>query len=98
MLHAIKEINGFNPLIDNKIIFEDFVEKKTKNKKLMKNLSKCQEIMVLEWETYQIFCIVKNIRNSLVFNYQDKQMQAFPPKYFFEEVEEDYSLKMFLYC
>ena len=54
--------------------------------------------MVLEWETYQIFCIVKNIRNSLVFNYQDKQMQAFPPKYFFEEVEEDYSLKMFLYC
>ena len=30
VLHAIKEINGFNPLIDNKTIFEDFVEKKKK--------------------------------------------------------------------
>ena len=82
MLHAIKEINGFNPLIDNKTIFEGFVEKK-KKKKLMKNLLKCQEIMVLEWETYQIFCIVKNIINSLVFNDQDKQTQAFPQKLFF---------------
>ena len=75
-----KEIDGFNPLIDNKTILEHFVEK---NKKRMKSLLKIQEIMVLQEETYQIFCIVKNIRNSLVFNCQNKQIQAFPQKNIF---------------
>ena len=49
----------------------------------MKSLLKIQEIMVLQEETYQIFCIVKNIRNSLVFNCQNKQIQAFPQKNIF---------------
>ena len=44
------ETKDFIALIENKPFFDQAVKKK--NKKHMKNLSKCQEIMILQQETY----------------------------------------------
>ena len=38
----------------------------------MKNLSKCQELMTVQQEIYQIICIIKNITNPLAQIYQDQ--------------------------
>ena len=43
------ETKDFIALIENKPFFDQAVKK---NKKHMKNLSKCQEIMILQQETY----------------------------------------------
>ena len=42
----------------------------------MKCLSKCQEIMTMQEETYQIICIIKIIINLLALIYQDKNAQS----------------------
>ena len=47
------------------------------NKKHMKNLSKCQEIMTIGEEIYWIICIINIITNSLVWIYQDRQIRIF---------------------
>ena len=57
------EIKEFNALIDNKPFFDQ--PAKT-NKKRMKNLSKCQEMMAQKQELYSIIFIIKNIVKLLV--------------------------------
>ena len=54
------EIKDFNELI---VIFDQQIKK---NKKRMKNLSKCQEMMTIQQEIYQVICIIKIIVNALV--------------------------------
>ena len=44
------EIKDFNTLIYNKPFFDQTVKKK--NKTSMKNVSKCQEIMIIQQEVY----------------------------------------------
>ena len=44
------EIKDFNVIIDNKPFFDQPVKKK--NKKRMKNPSKCQEMMIMQQEIY----------------------------------------------
>ena len=58
------EIKDFNALIDNKTLFDQPV--KTRNNKRMKNLSKFQELMIIEQEIYKIFRVIKIIINLLV--------------------------------
>ena len=43
----------------------------------MKNLLKCQEVMITQQEIYQIICMIKNNINVLVQIYQGKQIQIF---------------------
>ena len=57
------EIKDFKVLIDNKLFFNHPVKT---NKKGTKNLSKCQEMMAIQQEIYQIIFVIKNIINSLV--------------------------------
>ena len=52
------EINDFNALIDNKLFFDQPVKT---NKKRVKNLLKCQEIMTMQQEVYQTFYVIKII-------------------------------------
>ena len=73
----LAEIKDFNALIDNQSFFDQPVKT---NKKRMKNLSKCQEIIIIQQEIYQIFGIIKIHINLLVYIYQDKQIQAFLKK------------------
>ena len=58
------EIKDFNALIDNKTLFDQLV--KTRNNKRMKNLSKCQELMIMQQEIYKMFRVIKIIINLLV--------------------------------
>ena len=46
---SLVEIKDFNTLIDNKPFFHQPVKK---NKKCMKNLSKCQETMTIQQQVY----------------------------------------------
>ena len=39
----------------------------------MESLLKCQEIMILQHEIYEIICIIKIIINLLELIYQDKK-------------------------
>ena len=71
------EITDFNALIDNKLFFKQPIKT---NKKRMKSFSKCHETMTLQQETYDIICTVKNIINSLIKIYHDKQIQVFRNK------------------
>ena len=57
------EIKDFKVSIDNKLFFNHPVKT---NKKGTKNLSKCQEMMAIQQEIYQIIFVIKNIINSLV--------------------------------
>ena len=57
------EIKDFKVSIDNKLFFNHPVKT---NKKGTKNLSKCQEMMTIQQEIYQIIFVNKNIINSLV--------------------------------
>ena len=45
----LAEVKDFNALIDNKPFFNQPIKT---NKKRMKNLSKCQEIMITQQEIY----------------------------------------------
>ena len=56
------EINDFHALIDNKLFFDQPVKT---NKKRVKNLLKCQEIMTMRQEIYQILYIIKIIIDHL---------------------------------
>ena len=59
----------------------------------MKNLLKCQKIIIIQQEMYQIICIIENIKNSLVQIYQDKKIPLFlKKKFFFRKLEEDNSV------
>ena len=75
------EIKYFNPLIDNKPFFYQPVKK---DKKPMKSLLKCQEMMTIQQETYLIFYIIKIIIN-LVWIYLGKQIRVFPKKLILQE-------------
>ena len=77
------EIKDFNALIDNKTLFDQPV--KTRNNKRMKNLSKCQELMIIQQKIYKIFRVIKIIINLLVEIYQDKQIRIFFNKLIFRE-------------
>ena len=77
------EIKDFNALIDNKTLFDQLV--KTRNNKRMKNLSKCQELMIIQQKIYKIFRVIKIIINLLVEIYQDKQIRIFFNKLIFRE-------------
>ena len=68
------EIVDFNALIDNKPFL---ISQYKTNKKRMKNLSKFDEMMVIQQEIYWIICIIKSIINSLVQTYLDKQIRVF---------------------
>ena len=60
----------------------------------MKNLLECQEIMTIQQEIYQIIFIIKNIINSLVQIYQDKQIPntSIPQQInFIGKLEEEYN-------
>ena len=58
------EIKDFNALFDNKLFFDQPVKT---NKKRVKNLLKCQEIMIIQQKIHIIkhTYIIKNIINSL---------------------------------
>ena len=58
---------NFSALIDKKKSFRSA----GKSKQVQKKLLKCQETNIIQQETYQINCIIKNIINSLVWIYQD---------------------------
>ena len=58
---------NFSALIDKKKSFRSA----EKSKQVQKKLLKCQETNIIQQETYQINCIIKNIINSLVWIYQD---------------------------
>ena len=60
----------------------------------MKNLSKCQEMMTVEQEIYQIFYTVKTIKNGI---YLSRQSNATIPQQikFIGELEEDNGAMMF---
>ena len=67
------ETKNFDALIDNKPFFYQPVKK---DKKRMKSLLKCQEMMAIQQETYLIFYIIKIII-SLVWIYLDKLIGVF---------------------
>ena len=46
---SLVEINDFNALIDNKLFFDQLVKI---NKKRMKNLLKCKEVITIQLEIY----------------------------------------------
>ena len=47
------------------------------NNKRIKNLSKCQETMIIQQETYEGICTIKIIIKSMVLIHQDKEIQVF---------------------
>ena len=63
------EIKGFNALIENNPYL---INPQIINKKHMKSLSKCQEMMTIKQEPNQIICIIEKSKNSLEQIYQDK--------------------------
>ena len=63
------EIKGFNALIENNPYL---INPQIINKKHMKSLSKCQEMITIKQEPNQIICIIENSKNSLEQTYQDK--------------------------
>ena len=67
------ETKNFDALIDNKPFFYQPVKK---DKKRMKSLLKCQEMMAIQQETYLIFYIIKIIL-TLVWIHLDKQIGVF---------------------
>ena len=69
---TLVEIKDFNTLIDNKSFFNQPVKKK--NKKHIKNVFKCQEMVTIQLGIYEIFRIIKIIINSLVYINEDKQI------------------------
>ena len=73
----LAKIKDFNALIDNKPFFNQPIKT---NKKHMKNVLKYQEIMPMQQEIYQTFCIIKIIISLLVWIYYDKQIQIFLTK------------------
>ena len=54
------ETKDFKASIDNKQFFDQTIKR---NKKLMKNVRKCQETMIKQQETYQIIYTIKIIIN-----------------------------------
>ena len=67
---SLVEMKDFSALIDNK----PFSDQPVKNNK--KRMRKYHEKMIIQQKIYQIICIIKNILNSLVQIYQDKQIQV----------------------
>ena len=63
------EIKGFNALIENNPYL---INPQIINKKHMKSLSKCQEMITIKQEPNQIICIIEKSKNSLEQVYQDK--------------------------
>ena len=63
------EIKGFNALIENNPYL---INPQIINKKHMKSLSKCQEMITIKQEPNQIICIIEKSKNSLEQTYQDK--------------------------
>ena len=63
------EIKGFNALIENNPYL---INPQIINKKHMKSLSKCQEMITIKQEPNQIICIIEKSKNSLEQIYQDK--------------------------
>ena len=62
----------------------------------MKNLSKCQEKIIIQQETYYIYWITKIIKNSLVWIYPDKLLASIPQKNnFTAKLEENDGATMF---
>ena len=43
----------------------------------MKNLSKCQETMIIKQETYEVICAMKIIINLMVLIHHGKELQVF---------------------
>ena len=76
------EIKDINALIDSKPFFDQPVKT---NKKHMKNLLKCQEMLTIQNEIYSIICIIRNIITLLALIYQDKQIQIFLNKLILQE-------------
>ena len=59
---SLVEIKDFTTLIDNQLVFEQRIKT---NKKRIKELSKCQETMIIQQETHYSTNIIKII-NSFV--------------------------------
>ena len=76
------EIKDINALIDSKPFFDQAVKT---NKKHMKNLLKCQEMLTIQHEIYLIICIIRNIITLLALIYQDKQIRVFLNKLILQE-------------
>ena len=68
-----QKFKDFNVLLENKLFFDQLL--KTNNKR-SKNLSKCQEMMTIEKETYQIICTAKVIIDLLLLIYQNKETKV----------------------
>ena len=79
---SLVELRDFNALIENKPFL---ISQWKTNKKRIKNVSKFQEIMIIQQEIYYVICFFKNIINSLLLTYQDRQIQVFLDKLILQE-------------
>ena len=62
----------------------------------MKNLSKCQEMMTIQQEIYQIICIIKNIK-LIRIDLSRQISMSIPQKInFVGKLEENDGVRMFL--